>query len=83
MADPLEVPHRALQTYLATVALLGLATLAWSATNLLVLDDVTLASIWFGVAGAGTVLVAVFLYRHAYVDVAGVDPEPEAGIRTP
>lgn len=74
MTDPLGVLHRALQTYLAIVALLGLVTLAWSVTNIFVLDNVTLASIWIGVAGSGTLLVAVLFFRHAYVE----DVETEA-----
>lgn len=82
MTDPFGALHRALQTYLAMVALLGLATLAWSVTNIVVLDDVTLASVWFAVAGSGTLLVAVLIFRHAYVEESEAD-EPETVSGTP
>lgn len=80
MTDPIGILHRAIQTYLALVALVGLATLAWSVTNIVVLDNVTLASIWFGVAGSGTLLVAVLIFRHAYVNEP--EPEPETATGT-
>lgn len=72
MADTLSVLRRALETYLVLVALLGVVTLAWSMANMVLLDTVTLASIWFAIAGAGTLLVAVLILRHVYVGESGV-----------
>lgn len=64
-ADRLSVLRWSFRTYLVLLGGLGLVTIGWALTLVLVFDQATLASAWFGAAGSGTVLVTALLYRHA------------------
>jgi hypothetical protein len=63
--NPLAAFRRVLAAYLAGLGVLGAVTLAWALTEAVVLENGTLATAWFGVAGAGT-LLTVALIRRAY-----------------
>lgn len=66
MTDPLAVLRRALQTYLVLMATLGLVTFGWAAATMVSIGGVTLASAWFALAGAGTMLVAVLILQRRF-----------------
>jgi hypothetical protein len=61
--NPLDAFRRVLLVYLAGMAVLGAVTLAWALTEAVILDDATLATAWFGVAGAGTMLTVALILR--------------------
>ena len=62
--NPLSAFRGMLAAYVAGLALLGTVTLGWALTEAILLDDATLATWWFAVAGAGTVLTAALIVRY-------------------
>jgi preprotein translocase subunit SecY len=61
--NPLAAFRRVLVAYLAGLAVLGAVTLAWALTEAVILDNATLATAWFAVAGAGTMLTVALILR--------------------
>ena len=84
--DLLSAFRGMLVAYVAGLAVLGVVTLGWALTEALLLDNATLATWWFAVAGAGAVLTAgliVWYYRLRARETALEAPQaPDVPDRT-
>jgi hypothetical protein len=79
--DARAILRRVFLAYVVALGLLGVVTLAW-ALRAFALENATLATAWFAVAGAGTLLTAALILRYRRNRSGLFGPPGPEGART-